>query len=47
VGFLPTGENATFNLRKQEKQRADYQQQRADRLAALLRERGVDPNELL
>jgi Uma2 family endonuclease len=41
-------------LRKQEKQRADYQQkradyqqQRADRLAALLRERGIDPNELL
>jgi hypothetical protein len=41
-------------LRQQEKQRADYQQQRADyqqqradRLAALLRERGIDPNELL
>ena len=34
-------------LRRQEKQRADQQQQRADRLAALLRERGIDPDELL
>ncbi|WP_246844526.1 Uma2 family endonuclease [Hydrocoleum sp. CS-953] len=31
----------------QEKLRADQQQQRADRLAELLRERGIDPDELL
>jgi Uma2 family endonuclease len=30
----------------QEKQRADQERQRADRLAALLRERGIDPNQI-
>ena len=31
----------------QEQQRADQEQQRADRLAELLRERGIDPNQIL
>jgi hypothetical protein len=31
----------------QEKQRADQEKQRADRLAELLRERGIDPNQIL
>lgn len=34
-------------LRRQEQQRADREQQRADRLAELLRERGIDPNQIL
>ncbi len=31
---------------EQEKQRAEQEKQRADRLAAILRERGIDPDEL-